>query len=481
MNARYAQFLLRLGGLGILAGLLQLQGGCTYESSPQPPSGGDQAAASYDPPPAPVVTEYQQDLDPYGSWVTVAGYGQCWRPADRPDGWEPYTVGHWEYCDAGWTWVAESDEAQWGDICYHYGRWYRDPSQGWVWIPGTTWAPAWVAWREGNGYCGWAPLPPQAGFGPDVSVAAVDQYVPAQQFVYCSEQYVNSPRVDEHFVRNDTTIINQTTNITNITVVNDVVVNRGIAVNNVQRATGRPVEKVELARASSAEQARALAASGKPVVFAPLAVQQAAKEGPEKVRSAPAAAPQQAYVPPKPEAENRAAANPPAPAPAPERSAVNNPPVEERSAGEKAREDHQPTDAAKAKPEAPAPVQTEKPQPPAAPPAEKHREQPKQAPEPPLPPAGPSAPEPPRPGPAPAPPTAPKPPPKPPAPAPAPPTAPKPPPKAPTPAPAPPIAPKPPAKPPTPPPAPPSTPQNPQGQKGEKKSPPADAANEPQH
>ena len=29
----------------------------------------------------------------------------------------------------------------WAEITYHYGRWYDDPDQGWVWVAGTEWAP----------------------------------------------------------------------------------------------------------------------------------------------------------------------------------------------------------------------------------------------------------------------------------------------------------------------------------------------------
>ena len=32
--------------------------------------------------------------------------------------------------------------------------------RGWCWIPGTTWGPAWVNWRWGGGYVGWAPMAP---------------------------------------------------------------------------------------------------------------------------------------------------------------------------------------------------------------------------------------------------------------------------------------------------------------------------------
>jgi len=36
------------------------------------------------------------------------------------------------------------------------------PGLGWVWVPGYEWAPAWVSWRYGDEYVGWAPLPPAA-------------------------------------------------------------------------------------------------------------------------------------------------------------------------------------------------------------------------------------------------------------------------------------------------------------------------------
>ena len=80
--------------------------------------------------------------------------------------WRPYfNQGHWIYTDTGWSW--QSDYS-WGGIVFHYGRWSRFNAH-WVWVPGYDWAPAWVCWREAEGYCGWAPLPPsvtyQAGVG----------------------------------------------------------------------------------------------------------------------------------------------------------------------------------------------------------------------------------------------------------------------------------------------------------------------------
>ena len=120
-------------------------------------------------PPAPVTADYFNDtLSPYGSWVVINGYGNCWRPsvcAYNP-GWRPYCDrGHWVYTDCGWYW---SSDYAWGST-FHYGRWFCDANAGWCWYPGTVWAPSWVTWRYSNAYCGWAPLPPyttcQTGVG----------------------------------------------------------------------------------------------------------------------------------------------------------------------------------------------------------------------------------------------------------------------------------------------------------------------------
>ena len=117
-------------------------------------------------PTAPTLAYFQQQLTPYGTWVNVPGYGLCWQPAVGP-GWRPYyDGGHWDYTDAGYYWQSDYP---WGDIAFHYGRWAyvnlaSDPC--WVWVPGFDYAPSWVVWRhdDGDGYIGWAPLPPGAVF-----------------------------------------------------------------------------------------------------------------------------------------------------------------------------------------------------------------------------------------------------------------------------------------------------------------------------
>lgn len=104
------------------------------------------------------TSEFHAPLAAHGTWITVGTYGRCWRPAGVSVSWRPYTFGRWVWTDCGWYW--ESDEP-WAWACYHYGNWIFDPQFGWVWVPGVEWSPAWVSWRIGGGYCGWAPLPPR--------------------------------------------------------------------------------------------------------------------------------------------------------------------------------------------------------------------------------------------------------------------------------------------------------------------------------
>src|SRR5579864_7672836 len=107
------------------------------------------------------INYFYRNLIRYGHWVLLSAYGWVWLPNDVPTGWRPYTLGHWALTDYGWTWISSE---RFGWATYHYGRWLLDPQYGWIWVPDYEWGPAWVAWCEGGGYIGWAPLPP-AGRG----------------------------------------------------------------------------------------------------------------------------------------------------------------------------------------------------------------------------------------------------------------------------------------------------------------------------
>src|SRR5258705_6241443 len=109
------------------------------------------------------------DLDYYGDWQDLSGYGYAWRP--RVDsGWAPYQQGYWltDY-PYGPTWVSSEP---WGYAPYHYGRWTYSGNQ-WFWIPeavNTTpmYSPALVAFvpfTQSN-QIGWVPLGPGDPYAP---------------------------------------------------------------------------------------------------------------------------------------------------------------------------------------------------------------------------------------------------------------------------------------------------------------------------
>jgi uncharacterized protein DUF6600 len=119
------------------------------------------APAALAPPPradAPHASaELEAALAAHGEWLTSRAHGRAWRPRGVPAGWRPYLHGEWTWSADGWLWTTDEP---WGEATYHYGRWAWDAELGWCWVPGGTWAPAWVAWRYGGGFAGWAPLFP---------------------------------------------------------------------------------------------------------------------------------------------------------------------------------------------------------------------------------------------------------------------------------------------------------------------------------
>ncbi len=200
------------------------------------------------------VSFFHESLGHHGHWITVASYGQVWVPVGVAAGWQPYTLGHWVLTDAnGWMWV--SDEP-FGWATYHYGRWTFVESHGWVWIPGTVWGPAWVVWRNGGGYVGWAPMPPAAIAGPIVESSTevninininVVNHIRPHHWIFVEEKHILES-VHTHIVisKKSDWIINVTRPSTHVTVISGRVINRSLAIRDVERATGRPVRTMRV-------------------------------------------------------------------------------------------------------------------------------------------------------------------------------------------------------------------------------------------
>ena len=160
-----------------------------------------------------------EDLDDNGDWRDDSNYGHVWFPNRVAVGWAPYHEGHWDWIPPwGYTWV---DDSPWGYAPFHYGRWVTVGGR-WGWVAGpvavrAVYAPALVVFIGGGGVgfggnVGWFPLGPR------------EVYVPSYRV---SREYVNRVNISNTTVNNvqitnvyNTTIINKTTNITNVTYAN---------------------------------------------------------------------------------------------------------------------------------------------------------------------------------------------------------------------------------------------------------------------
>jgi hypothetical protein len=184
------------------------------------------------------MTGYE-DLDDYGRWNYVAGYGNVWQPTGVAAGWAPYRNGHWAFIAPwGWTWV---EDEPWGFAPFHYGRWAY-VNTGWCWVPGPVYvrpvyAPALVAWVGGVSIAvggggpavGWFPLAPGEVFVPGYRV---------------SRTYVNQVNITNTTV-NVTRITNvyNNVNVTHVTYVNQRVGNAVTVVSHDTFVNARPVNR----------------------------------------------------------------------------------------------------------------------------------------------------------------------------------------------------------------------------------------------
>jgi hypothetical protein len=77
------------------------------------------------------------DLNAYGNYFYVPGYGYMWRPYSAGLGWDPFADGYWiSYPSFGYTFVSGYP---WGWAPYRYGSWQFINGYGWCWQPGSNW------------------------------------------------------------------------------------------------------------------------------------------------------------------------------------------------------------------------------------------------------------------------------------------------------------------------------------------------------
>lgn len=235
---------LAMTGLVVLTGYSTSRG---QPGAPPPPVGANVETVD--------VSTFYEPLATYGEWIEVAPYGWVWSPHGVTVNWQPYQLGRWVWTNAGWTWV--SDEP-FGWATYHYGRWYYHPYHGWVWLPGTQWSPAWVAWRQGDGWIGWAPMPPEDRGRPGISIRIGNFNLNIGRIHTFSWTFVEEGRLCEPSLRRyiarqprNASIILTTRDVTSYTIASNVVINRSVPLEVIERRYGRPVPRYVIRETTS--------------------------------------------------------------------------------------------------------------------------------------------------------------------------------------------------------------------------------------
>jgi hypothetical protein len=203
---------------------------------------------------------FYDGLAPYGNWVQT-GDGWGWQPmaAAVDSGWLPYRDrGHWVLTDDGWYWA--SDYA-WGWAVFHYGRWSHESRLGWVWVPGNVWAPAWVAWRNTQGFAGWAALPPGVQFQPGVGLVGraglggwkVSYGLNAASFTFVAQEHFLARNLGRFAAPapQAAALFKSSTPVNNYSSPGRRIVNSGVSAAQIAAATKSPVPKFAMKDASS--------------------------------------------------------------------------------------------------------------------------------------------------------------------------------------------------------------------------------------
>lgn len=187
------------------------------------------------------LQSFYDELSPYGTWIQDSQYGYVWRPDVEQSDFRPYySNGRWVMTEYGNTWVSDYD---WGWAPFHYGRWVYNRYSQWVWIPDTVWGPAWVSWRSGGGYYGWAPMGPGMNININFNIPDLWWVFVPQRNIY----YNNFPR---YYSRRNVTIIHNTTIINNVYSRNSRNYYTGPRADDIRRSTRQAVPVYSIDRSS---------------------------------------------------------------------------------------------------------------------------------------------------------------------------------------------------------------------------------------
>lgn len=174
-----------------------------------------------------------------------------WKPSEdlavvRVEGvapvYTPYINGQWINTDAGWYFKAPTPAEE---IVHHYGRWVESPTDGWLWVPGRVWAPAWVDWMENETDIAWAPVPPSAYI---VNNNIIVPLIEKEQYVVVEKKYFMEPQLYKYMYNENKNkiMIQEMTKTGGIMVKNKTVINKGPEVIDIEKYWGNKIDVVKI-------------------------------------------------------------------------------------------------------------------------------------------------------------------------------------------------------------------------------------------
>lgn len=184
-----------------------------------------------------------------------------WRPANElasemikeSNEYIPYNNGQWMYTDEGWYFKANTPQEE---LTSHYGRWTQDEELGWIWLPGKTYSPAWVDWRQNDDYVAWAPVPPGKYIENDaVKIDDINE----NRYTIVEKKHLIEPSVYKYryqYVENKNKImIKEMTKTDGIIIKDKKVINKGPDVTDIEKKSGKKIEQIKINKVNKKEDA----------------------------------------------------------------------------------------------------------------------------------------------------------------------------------------------------------------------------------
>jgi hypothetical protein len=150
------------------------------------------------------------------------------------------------------------------------------------------WGPSWVAWQHGNGWVGWAPLPPSSHWRPSLGTYLTELHpIPSNHWNFIEERNLSQTKLKSSIVsiaRNES-LLKKTRDNTRYAIRDGTPVNQGIDVAVLEKQSGRKVPRLKVADVRSPQRSNGKGVrSGVVEYYRPQLRQKATNAPPPEIR-----------------------------------------------------------------------------------------------------------------------------------------------------------------------------------------------------